>query len=52
MIKLITITWAAWMILSVFTKVVRRIIAARTFKAKREDICFRNEPFLWMRRVV
>jgi len=52
MIKLIIIAWVAWMVLNGLSKVVRRIKAARTFNAKREDICFRYEPFLWMRRVV
>jgi hypothetical protein len=52
MIELLVVAWVAWMMVSVLCKIVRRIKAMRTFKAKREAICFRNEPFLWMRRVV
>jgi hypothetical protein len=52
MIKLLIIAWVSWMLFTNFCKLVRRVKTMRSFYAKRETICFRYEPFLWMRRVV
>jgi hypothetical protein len=52
MIKLLILAWVSWMIFSGLCKTVRRIKAVQTFNAKREAVYFRNEPFLWMRRIV
>jgi hypothetical protein len=52
MMKLLIIAWITWMAFSGLCNIVRRVRAVRTFNAKRETICFRYEPFLWMRRVV
>jgi hypothetical protein len=52
MIKLLIIAWISWLVFSALRTIVKRILAARTFHTKREALHFRNEPFLWMRRVV
>jgi hypothetical protein len=52
MIKLLIIAWISWLVFSALRTIVRRILATRTFHAKREALHFRNEPFLWMRQVV
>ena len=50
MLKLLFIAWVAGMVLSALSKLAKSVKAMRAFNAKRDDICFRNEPFLWMRR--
>jgi hypothetical protein len=50
--KLLIIAWVSWLTFTNLCKFVRQIKAIRSFYAKRETICFRYEPFLWMRRVL
>jgi hypothetical protein len=49
--KLLFIAWVSWLMLTTLYRVVRRVKVMRSFYAKRETICFRYEPFLWMRRI-
>lgn len=52
MMKLLIFASILLMMFAILSITVRRIRAARAFKAKRKAVYFRQEPFLWMRRVL
>jgi hypothetical protein len=43
--------WNSWMMFSTLSGTLRYIRTMRAFNAKRQALHFRDEPFLWMRRV-
>lgn len=50
--KLLIFASILLMMFAILSITVRRIRAARAFKAKRRAVYFRQEPFLWMRRIL
>ena len=50
--KLLILTSLLLMTFALLSMTVRRIRAMRNFKARRQAVHFRHEPFLWMRRIL
>jgi hypothetical protein len=51
MLKMLIISWGSWMMVAMLSKTIRHFRGTRALNAKRQALHFRQEPFLWMRRV-
>jgi hypothetical protein len=51
MLKMLIISWGSWVMVATLSRTIRHFRGTRALNAKRQAPHFRQEPFLWMRRV-